>query len=158
MSNSEGQQWAFKGLSFNRCTTGVKSGGTNVVFTSCSFTNCSIGIDATGTGGSVVLLDSTGVNTGTLVSSYGGASIILENIQNDKSNTVSFNGGDPAATFNVPNTWVHGQIVRPSIIFSGPSLTLHSIVLATLTTNGKTARLQTHRGLLPCFKVADTSP
>ena len=117
-----GQQWAFKGINFNRCTTGVKTGGFNLVFTSCTFTNCSTGIDASGTTGSLTLLDSNGTNIGALVNSYdsGNAanSLILENIRNN-GNTVVLNGNTKVLG-NVLNTWVHGNMVinlHPSLLY-----------------------------------------
>jgi glucan 1,3-beta-glucosidase len=108
-----GQQWAFKNITFIGCTTGVITGGTNIVFTASFFQYCTTGIDASGTGGSLLLIDSSADGVGSLVSSYdsgsAGNSIVLENVQNN-GNTVVLNGS-PVLTGNVDDTWVHGNIV-----------------------------------------------
>ena len=108
-----GQQWILKGMTFNRCHTGLKGGGMNLVVSNSTFVNCTTGIDASSVGGSFTCLDSVGYNLGTFVSSYDSPtpsnSLILENIENN-GNTVVLNN-KPVVTGNIPNTWVHGNVV-----------------------------------------------
>ena len=108
-----GQQWVFKGMSFNRCTIEMRAVGFNVVVSASTFTNCFTGIDASGTSGSLTLLDSNGTNLDAFVrssdSSSAGNSIILENIRNDNRTVVLNNKA--LVTGDVPNTWWHGNIL-----------------------------------------------
>ena len=110
--SNNGQQWILKGMTFNRCHTGLKAGGMNLVVSNSTFVNCTTGIDAS-VGGSFTFLDSMGYNLGTLVDSYdsntAANSLIFENIQNN-GNTVVLNN-KPMVTGNISNTWIHGNIV-----------------------------------------------
>lgn len=108
-----GQQWVFKGLTFQGTKTGIVTGGTDIVFLGCQFQNGKLGIDASGTSGSLTVIDSTGSGMETfIVSGSSGTaanSIILDNVQN--SGTTVNLAGDKVLTGNVWNTWVHGNLV-----------------------------------------------
>jgi glucan 1,3-beta-glucosidase len=109
-----GQQWLFKGVNFNRCTTGMKiTSGFNVVVSASTFTDCSTGIDATGASGSLTLLDSDGSNLDALVRSSNsdpaGHFIILENVKSGGKTVVLNNNA--LVTGDVSDTWVHGDVV-----------------------------------------------
>ena len=109
-----GQQWLFKGINFNRCTTGLNIvSGFNVVVSASAFTDCFTGIEATGASGSLTLLDSTGNNLDALVRSSNldpaGHFIILENVESD-SKTVVLNN-NVFVNRGAPNTWLHGDAV-----------------------------------------------
>lgn len=109
-----GQQWLFKGMSFNRCTTGMNIvSGFNVVVSASTFTDCFTGIDATGASGSLTLLDSNGHNLNALVRSSNsdpaGHFIIVENVKSN-SKTVVLNN-NALVTGDVSDTWVHGDTV-----------------------------------------------
>jgi glucan 1,3-beta-glucosidase len=110
-----GQQWVLKGMSFNQCNTGIRANGFNVVVHNSSFTDCTTGIDANGVSGSLTVLDTITTNIGTLVTSgdTGNArnSIVLENVFNNGQTVVLNNSPNPPLTGNVPNTWVHGDMV-----------------------------------------------
>jgi glucan 1,3-beta-glucosidase len=115
---ANGQQWLFKGMSFNRCTTGINIiSGFNVVVSASTFTDCFTGIDATGASGSLTLLDSTGHNVDVVVRSSNtdpaGHFIVVENVKSD-SKTVILNN-NLLVTGDVSNTWVHGDIVSRAI-------------------------------------------
>jgi glucan 1,3-beta-glucosidase len=109
-----GQQWLFKGVNFNRCTTGMKiTSSFNVVVSASTFTDCSTGIDATGASGSLTLLDSDGSNLDALVRSSNsdpaGHFIILENVKSGGKTVVLNNNALVAG--DVSDTWVHGDVV-----------------------------------------------
>lgn len=114
--NLAGQQWVFKGLTFQGTKTGVVTGGTDIVFLGCTFQDGELGIDGSGASGSLTVVDTKGSNMGKLIMSgkSGKASnaIILDNVQNTGS-TVNV-GGQDLLTGNVESTWVHGNLVRKS--------------------------------------------
>jgi glucan 1,3-beta-glucosidase len=109
-----GQQWVFKNLTFSGTTTGVVAGGTNIVFLGCRFENGHVGIDANGTSGSLTIIDSKGSGLNSFVvsgnSEGAGNAIILENVEN-AGTTVSL-ANKPVLSGNMPDTWVHGNLVR----------------------------------------------
>jgi glucan 1,3-beta-glucosidase len=127
-----GQQWLIKGMSFRGCNTGIRANGFNVVVHNSSFTGCTTGINAYGVSGSLTVLDTVSSNVGTLVSSAdtGTAqnSIILENVINDGKTVVLDNSPNPPLTGNVPNTWVHGNMVTLIQRHSPTLLTIHSML------------------------------
>lgn len=112
--NLAGQQWVFKGLTFQGTKTGVVTGGTDIVFLGCTFQDGELGIDGSGASGSLTVVDTKGSNMGKLIMSgdSGKASnaIILDNVQNTGS-TVNV-GGQDLLTGSVESTWVHGNLVR----------------------------------------------
>lgn len=109
-----GQQWVFKNLTFSGTTTGVVAVGANIVFLGCRFENGHVGVDANGISGSLTIIDSkgSGLNSFVVSSNSGGAgnAIILENVENSGT-TVSL-GNNAVLSGNVPDTWVHGNLVR----------------------------------------------
>lgn len=111
--NLSGQQWVFKGLTFQGTKTGVVTGGTDIVFLGCTFQDGDLGIDGSGTSGSLTVIDSRGSNMGTLIvsgdSGNAANSIILDHVQN-AGPTVNL-GGQDVLTGNVESTWVHGNLV-----------------------------------------------
>lgn len=112
-----GQQWLLKGMSFNRCTTGLKiSSGFNVVVSASSFSDSFTGIDASGAWGSLTLLDSNGQNLDALVRSSNsnppGHSIILDNVKSSGKTVVLSNNA--LVTGDVPKAWVRGNTVSLS--------------------------------------------
>lgn len=127
-----GQQWVLKGMSFNRCNTGIRVNGFNVVVHNSSFTDCTTGIDAHGVSGSLTVLDTITTNIGTLVNSgdTGNArnSIILENVINHGKTVVLDNSPNPPLTGNVPNTWVHGDMVILILLHLRTLLTIRSML------------------------------
>ncbi len=84
--NFSNQQYMFKGITFNGCTTGILiSGCFDCVFQGITFENCGTGLDmSNGNSGSVVVLDSSAANVyiviNTAVESYGQNSLIIENL------------------------------------------------------------------------------
>ncbi|KAF2091544.1 glycoside hydrolase family 55 protein [Saccharata proteae CBS 121410] len=118
--NITGQQWAFKSMTFNGCTTGAKfNGGFDVVFVGSTFANCGTGIDAYGVAGSIVVLDTSVTNSGTLIASYnsgsGENSVILENIQSDGNPTVKLDN-NTVMSGTISDTWVHGSMYNRGVI------------------------------------------
>lgn len=109
-----GQQFALKGISFNRCTVGVKGDCTDLVLVDCTFTDCGTGVDATDTDGSLTVLDTSSSTTGMLIngtnSGNAGYSIILESIQSGGATVVL--SGQTLVSGNIVDTWVHGDTVR----------------------------------------------
>ncbi|KAJ9226453.1 CAZyme family GH55 [Paecilomyces variotii] len=107
-----GQQWVFKGITFNGTKTAVIAGATNIVFQGCTFNGVNIGINASSTSGSLTVIDSTGIVSDTLISSYSSGSatnsIVLDNVQN-VGNTVTL-GGSVVLSGSVTDTWVHGDL------------------------------------------------
>jgi glucan 1,3-beta-glucosidase len=136
-----GQQWVLKGMSFNQCNTGIRANGFNVVVHNSSFTDCTTGIDAHGVSGSLTVLDTIATNIGTLVSSgdTGNAknSIILENVINNGNTVVLDNSPNPPLTGNVPNTWVHGNMVTLVLLHLRTLLTIHSMLQGIRTRSSK---------------------
>ncbi|KAL4906769.1 hypothetical protein BDW74DRAFT_189930 [Aspergillus multicolor] len=110
-----GQQWVFKNIVFEGTTTGIVTGGTDIVLLGCQFNNGKTGIDATGTSGSLTVIDSSGSGLENfLVSSEStgaGNAIILQNIQNTGT-TVSL-GGKAVVSGSILDTWVHGDMYNP---------------------------------------------
>lgn len=114
-----GQQWVFKNIVFTGTNTGVIAGGTDIVFLGCQFSGGHTAINATGTSGSLTVIDSSGSGLQTFVTSKNTGtaenSIILENIQN-VGTTVTLDG-TATVSGNIPNTWVHGNMVgNPSCL------------------------------------------
>ena len=113
-----GQQFVLKGMTFNRCNTGIRANGFNFVIHNSTFADCTTGIDAHGISGSLTVLDTVTANVGTLVSSgysgFGNAhnSIILENVISSSNTVVLDNSPNPPLTGDIPNAWVHGNMVN----------------------------------------------
>ena len=111
-----GQQYVLKGMTFNGCNTGIRAGAFNLVVHNSSFSYCTTGIDAYGISGSLTVLDTVTKDIGTLVRSADSHnsrnSIILENVINNGNTVVLDNSPNPPLVGNVPNTWVHGNLVR----------------------------------------------
>lgn len=91
------QQFNFKSLTFNGCTTGIKIDNCfDCVLQNVQFTNCATGIDWTdGSGGSIAVLDSGATSVGTAFAlhaeSTGQASFIIENFVATNIGSVSAN-------------------------------------------------------------------
>lgn len=84
--NFSNQQYMFRGITFNGCTTGIVIDNCfDCVFQDITFENVATGLDATsGSAGSIVILDSTASNVyhviSTAAESTGQDSIIIENL------------------------------------------------------------------------------
>ncbi|KAF2140154.1 glycoside hydrolase family 55 protein [Aplosporella prunicola CBS 121167] len=134
--NVSGQQWIFKGISFNSCRIGAMVNGTDVVFSNSYFLYNEVGIEASGTPGSVVVLDTATKNIGRLLSSrlsYHPNSVVLENVANAGLTVVM--AGKTLLTGSVADTWYLGNAY-----LSGDP-THHWTPEGTNTTTARTAAL-----------------
>jgi glucan 1,3-beta-glucosidase len=110
-----GQQYVLKGMTFSGCNTGIRASAFNLVVHNSSFSYCTTGIDAHSVSGSLTVLDTITMDIGQLVVSkdYYDArnSIILENVVNSGHTVVLDGSPSPPLTGNIPNTWIHGNLV-----------------------------------------------
>ena len=117
--NMNGQQMAFKSMTFNGCTTGVKvSSCFDCTFTNMNFMNGATGLDMTGNAGFIGLLDSTASNIGTVVKTWteqtGDHSLVIENFSKGSGvGSVVSASGNTILADNVANTWVYGNAYTP---------------------------------------------
>lgn len=115
--NLAGQQWVLKNMAFRDTSTGIVAGAFDLVLLGCHWENTNIGIDAQSTSGSLTIVDSSGENVSSALvksvdSSTASHSIILENIRNQGTGTTVLLGDKTELTGDVPETWIHGDLVR----------------------------------------------
>lgn len=124
-----GQQMAFKSMTFNGCTTGVKvSSCFDCTFTNMNFMNGATGLDMTENAGFIGLLDSTASSIGTVVKTRteqtGDHSLVIENFSKGSGvGSVVSASGNTILSDNVANTWVYGNAYTPN----GPPVGSHQI-------------------------------
>jgi glucan 1,3-beta-glucosidase len=114
------QQYHFKGLSFDGCTTGIEIlGGFDYVIQGCSFSFCTVGIDASSKNiGFLAVIDSSANCVDTLVSSAGSTtgadSLVLENVKMENSPSTVYAGGVKVLEGSVEaeEAWVWGRVYR----------------------------------------------
>ena len=114
-----GQQMAFKSMTFIGCTTGVKiSSCFDCTFVNMNFMNGATGLDMTGNAGFVALLDSTASNIGTVVKTWeeqtGDHSLVVENFSKDSGvGSVVSASGQAILSEDVVGAWVYGNAYTP---------------------------------------------
>ncbi|KAK7555189.1 exo-beta-1,3-glucanase [Phyllosticta paracitricarpa] len=114
--NVTGQQWLFKGITFEGCNQAMIVGGFDVVVTHSTFTYCGTCIDASSVSGSLVIIDSVSVNSGNLVYStnyYMPNGLVLENVVNGGAGATVLLGNQNLLNGNVPDTWFKGNHYAP---------------------------------------------
>ena len=110
-----GQQMAFKSMTFKDCTIGVKiSGCFDCTFTDMNFMNCATGLDMTHNAGLIVLLDSTASNVGTVVKTNkvdtGDHSLVIENFSKGSGiGSVVSASENSILSDDVGDAWVYGN-------------------------------------------------
>lgn len=122
-----GQQMAFKSMTFNGCTTGVKvSSCFDCTFVNMNFMNAAVGLDMTGNAGFIALLDSTASNVGAAVKTFaettGDHSLVVENFSKGSGvGSVVSASGNTVLADSVVDAWVYGNAYTPN----GPSTGSH---------------------------------
>jgi glucan 1,3-beta-glucosidase len=114
------QQYHFKGLTFDGCTTGIRIlGGFDYVVQGCAFNFCSVGIDTSSTNiGFLAVIDTTANHVDTLVNSAGSTigadSLVLEHVQvSDSPSTVDAAGVSVLeGSVSGDEAWVWGKVYQ----------------------------------------------
>ncbi|RFU24725.1 hypothetical protein B7463_g11612, partial [Scytalidium lignicola] len=119
--NYSNQQYMFRGITFNGCTTGIYLQYCyDCVFQGVTFENCATGIDTTsGNMGTITILDSSATNVGSVVSTAaemtGQDSLIIENLSVGAGVAATVvAGGNTILTGSVTETWVYGNAYVPN--------------------------------------------